>query len=292
MSRREIAQELECNFNMSGETVFASEDLEKYLNTTREPKYRTGFDRNLWIWENYQEGRNYFISADVARGDGKDFSTAVVFDTGTMEMVAEYRGKLTPDLFSKVLYDIGVEYGKCLLVVENNTVGFAVLDKLKEMQYPNLYYSIKSTHEYVEEHIAENMSNAVAGFSMTSKTRPLIVAKMEEFIRNDLIRIYSTRLLGEMKTFVWNNGRAEAMRSYNDDLIMATAVACWIRDTALATNQRDVEYSKAFVGAITKSSHQLDTRIKGMVGVRNMKLQDEARKHTKTFEEFPWLFKG
>jgi hypothetical protein len=136
------------------------------------------------------------------------------------------------------------------------------------------------------------MNNAVAGFSMTSKTRPLIVAKMEEFIRNDLIRIYSTRLLGEMKTFVWNNGRAEAMRSYNDDLIMATAVACWIRDTALATNQRDVEYSKAFVGAITKSSHQLDTRIKGMVGVRNMKLQDEARKHTKTFEEFPWLFKG
>ena len=292
MSRREIAQELECNFNMSGETVFASEDLEKYLNMTREPKYRTGFDRNLWIWENYQEGRNYFISADVARGDGKDFSTAVVFDTGTMELVAEYRGKITPDLFSKVLHDIGVEYGKCLLVVENNTVGFAVLDKLKEMQYPNLYYSIKSTHEYVEEHIAEGMSNAVAGFSMTSKTRPLIVAKMEEFIRNDLIKIYSTRLLGEMKTFVWNHGRAEAMRSYNDDLIMATAVACWIRDTALATNKRDIEYSKAFVGAITKSSHHMDTRIKGMIGVRNMKMQEEARKHSKTFEEFPWLFKG
>ena len=190
------------------------------------------------------------------------------------------------------MYDIGVEYGKCLLVVENNTVGFAVLDKLKEMQYPNLYYSIKSTHEYVEEHIAEGMNNAVAGFSMTSKTRPLIVAKMEEFIRNDLIKIYSTRLLTEMKTSVWNNGRAEAMRSYNDDLIMATAVACWVRDTALATNQRDVEYSKAFVGAITKSSNQLDTRIKGMVGVRKMKLHNEARKHSKTFDEFPWLFKG
>ena len=209
-----------------------------------------------------------------------------------MELVAEYKGKLTPDLFSKVLYDIGVEYGKCLLVVENNTVGFAVLDKLKEMQYPNLYYSIKSTHEYIEEHIAENMSNAVAGFSMTSKTRPLIVAKMEEFIRNNLIKIYSTRLLSEMKTFVWNNGRAEAMRSYNDDLIMATAVACWVRDTALATNQRDVEYSKAFVGAITKSSNQLDTRIKGMVGVRNIKLHEEAKTHSKTFDEFPWLFKG
>ena len=292
MSRREIAQELECNFNMSGETVFSSEDMEKYLNSCKEPKYRTGFDRNRWIWEGHQQGGEYFISADVARGDGKDFSTALVFKAATMEIVAEYKGKLTPDLFSKILYDIGVEYGNALLVVENNTVGFAVLDKLRESQYPNLYYSIKSTHEYVEEHVAENMNNAVAGFSMTSKTRPLIVAKMEEFVRNDLIKIYSSRLLDEMRTFVWNHGRAEAMRSYNDDLIMACAVGCWVRDTALASSQRDVEYNKAFLGAITKSSNNLDTRIKGMIGVRNMKLQEHARAHSNNMEEFPWLFKG
>jgi hypothetical protein len=292
MSRREIAQELECNFNMSGETVFSSEDLEKYLNLCEEPKYRTGFDRNLWIWENYQQGDDYFISADVARGDGKDYSTALVFKTKTMEIVAEYRGKVTPDIFSKILHDIGLEYGNALLVVENNTVGFAVLDKLRESQYPNLYYSVKSTHEYVEEYQAEAMSNAVAGFSMTSKTRPLIVAKMEEFIRNDLIKIYSTRLLAEMKTFVWNHGRPQAMRSYNDDLIMACAVGCWIRDTALASSQRDLEYNKAFIGAITKTSNELDTRINGMIGVKNMKLKDSAKKHSQALEQFPWLFKG
>ena len=56
MSKREIAQELECNFNMSGETVFSSEDLEKYSHHTKDPKYRTGFDRNLWIWEEYHQG--------------------------------------------------------------------------------------------------------------------------------------------------------------------------------------------------------------------------------------------
>ena len=136
------------------------------------------------------------------------------------------------------------------------------------------------------------MNNAVAGFSMTSKTRPLIVAKMEEFIRNNLIKLYSSRILSEMKTFIWNNGRAEAMRSYNDDLIMACAVGCWVRDTALTNNQRDLEYKKAFLGAITKSSNELDTRINGMIGVTNMKLQDAAKKHNKTMEQFPWLFKG
>tara|TARA_B100001094_G_scaffold244499_1_gene240849 strand:+ start:9232 stop:10818 length:1587 start_codon:yes stop_codon:yes gene_type:complete len=292
MSRREIAQELECNFNMSGETVFSAEDMETYLNMCKEPKYRTGLDRNLWIWQSPEEGESYFISADVARGDGKDFSTALVFKSTTMEIVAEYKGKITPDLFAKILYDIGIEYRKALLVVENNSVGFAVLDKLREASYPNLYYSVKSTHEFVEEYQAENMSNAVAGFSMTSKTRPLIVAKMEEFIRNNLIKIYSARLLTEMKTFVWNHGRAEAMRSYNDDLIMACAVGCWIRDTALSSNQRDLEYSKAFLGSITKTSNHMDTRINGMIGTRNMKLNDKIRKHSNTAEQFPWLFKG
>ncbi len=52
MSRREIAQELECNFNMSGETVFHPEDIEEeFMNQVCEPKYKTGFDRNYWIWE-------------------------------------------------------------------------------------------------------------------------------------------------------------------------------------------------------------------------------------------------
>jgi len=292
MSRREIAQELECNFNMSGETVFSSEDLERCINNTSEPKHRTGFDRNLWIWKERNQESTYFLAADVARGDGKDYSACHVFNLDTMEIVAEYQGKVTPDIFSRVLFDIGQEYGNGLLVVENNSVGFAVLDKLKEMRYPNLYHSVKSTHEFVEEYQADQMSNAVAGFSTTSKTRPLIVAKLEEFIRNNLIKINSARLLSEMKTFVWSNGRAEAMRSYNDDLIMACAMGCWVRDTALSANQKDREYAKAFIGSITKSSNELDTRINGMIGTKDLKMKEDFNKQQQAYSEFPWLFKG
>tara|TARA_R100001510_G_C7656278_1_gene216117 strand:+ start:2214 stop:3800 length:1587 start_codon:yes stop_codon:yes gene_type:complete len=292
MSRREIAQELECNFNMSGETVFSSEDIEQYMSFLKEPKYRTGFDRNLWIWEEKQPENTYMVTADVARGDGKDYSVCHVFKLESMEIVAEYQGKCTPDIFSRVLNDIGREYGNALLVVENNSVGFAVLDKLKEMAYPNLYHSVKSTHEFVEEYQADQMSNAVAGFSMTSKTRPLIVAKMEEFIRNGLIKVYSSRLISEMRTFVWNNGKPEAMRSYNDDLIMACAIGCWVRDTALASSHRDAEYSKAFIGSIMKTNSELDTRINGMIGTKNLKMQDQINKQNKAYSDFPWLFKG
>jgi hypothetical protein len=258
----------------------------------KDPKYRTGFDRNLWIWDEREQESTYLIAADVARGDGKDYSVCHVIKLETMEIVAEYQGKCTPDIFSRVLFDVGQEYGNGLMVVENNSVGYSVLEKLKSMRYPNLYHSIKSTHEFIEEYQADQMSNAVPGFTTTSKTRPLIVAKMEEFIRNNLIKIYSSRLLSEMKTFVWNNGRAEAMRSYNDDLIMACAVGCWVRDTALAVNQRDAEYAKAFIGSITRSDNMLDTRIKGMISTGKLKMNDELNKHVKTATDFPWLFKG
>ncbi len=171
MSRREIAQELECNFNMSGETVIHGDDMEGIKASLLDPKYKTGFDRNFWIWEERKQENTYLVSADVARGDGKDYSVAHVIKLETMEIIAEYQGKVTPDIFSRVLFDLGQEYGNALMVVENNSVGFAVLDKLKDMQYPNLYHSIKSTHEFVEEYQADQMSNAVAWFFYNFKNK-------------------------------------------------------------------------------------------------------------------------
>ena len=205
-----------------------------------------------------------------------------------MEIVAEYKSKITPDLFANMLNDVGCEYGNCLMVVENNSVGYAVLDKLRDMAYPNLYYSIKSTHEYVEQYRGENMTNAVAGFSMTSKTRPLVVAKMEEFIRNKLVTIYSARLFSELETFVWHNGRPQAMRMYNDDLVMALAIGCWVRDTALEVNKKELSYAKAFLSTMTKTSTEINTTIPGQTGYKPISNGDKIKQQ----KEFIWLLKG
>jgi hypothetical protein len=177
------------------------------------------------------------------------------------------------------------------VVVENNSVGYTVLDKLIEKRYPNVYFSIKSSHEYVDQLTAENSTNSVPGFSTTSKTRPLIVAKLEEFIRNELIIIHSSRLLNELRTFVWNNGRPQAMRSYNDDLVMSLAIACWVKDTALTINSRELEYKKAFLNSITSTRTNLDTRINGMNG---FKQPDKYNKSNieKATKPFLWLYKG
>jgi len=292
MSRRQIAQELECNFNMSGETVFHPEDMTGIKIQLRDPKYRTGFDRNFWIWEEHSPEFTYMLSADVARGDGNDYSAFHIFKIETMECIAEYQGKATPDIFANLVQNAGKEYGNCMVVVENNSVGFAVLEKLRDMGYPNIFYSYKSSHEYVDPVMAETTNSAVAGFTTSQKTRPLVIAKMEEFIRNKLITVYSQRLFSEMETFVWHNGKPQAMKKYNDDLIMSCAIGCWVKDIAYTVNQRDLKYKKAFLTSMQKTDKMLNTSIPGMTGYRNRKSQKDLEEGRKKYEEFTWLLKG
>jgi hypothetical protein len=194
-------------------------------------------------------------------------------------------------MYSQMLHSAATEYGKCLLVVENNGIGISVLEKLISMGYENLYYSIKSTHEFIEASIAETNERAVPGFTTSTKTRPLIVAKLEEFIRNKLIRIYSQRTFNEFKTFIWNNGKPQAMRSYHDDLIMALAIACWVRDTALQVNERETEYKKAILDSMYIKTNKLNTAIKGMDGY-DQDFQKKYEEEIKIVKDFAWIFKG
>ena len=289
MSRRQIAQEYECNFNTSGDTVIHGDDILRIKEGISEPKYKVGFDRNTWIWEEAQEGESYLLVADVARGDGADSSTFHVFKLQTMEIVAEYKGKPTSDLFAEILYTTGVEYKEAMLVVENNNVGFSVLEKILEKGYKNVYHSKKGSHQYVEQHAALGDSSVVPGFTTSLKTRPLIIAKFEEFIRNKVLTIYSKRLANELDTFIWKNGRPEAQRGYNDDLVMAAAIGCWVRDTAIIENQRDVEYKKAFLNSIATSRTNLDTRAPGQY---KASLRESFEEQQKIRKQFSWIFKG
>ena len=139
-----------------------------------------------------------------------------------------------------------------MLVVENNNIGFSVLTKLIEHEYPNLYHSIKSTHEYIEQYQAENLTSAVPGFTTSMKTRPLIVAKLEEFIRNKLITIYSSRTINEMKTFIWKGNKAQAMKgNYNDDLVMSLAIGVWLYDTAADSGRNSMAINQAMLDAMS-----------------------------------------
>jgi hypothetical protein len=288
MSKREIAQELLCNFNSSGETVIDQEDMERLRKGVLEPKNKSWVDRNYHIWKPYNYQSKYLLVADVARGDGEDYSVFHVLNVNSMEQVAEYQGKVEPEQFCKLLVDVGKEYGNALLVVENNNIGFTVAQRISEMGYKNLYYSNKTTHEYVDPNAAIGNSAVVPGFTTSVKTRPLIIAKLDEAIRNSVVNINSMRTVRELEKFIWVNGRPEAQKGYNDDLVMSLAIACWVRDTTLINNQKDVELNKAMLGCIIKSGTVLNSSINGMNNYRELEQASTKR----IYQEHLWLFKG
>ena len=65
--------------------------------------------------------------------------------------------------------------------------------------------------------------------------------------------VRSNRLIDELFVFIYHNNRAEAMRGYNDDLVMAYAMGLWIRETALRLRAEGIELQKKAMGGITSN---------------------------------------
>ena len=284
---RIAAQECDCDFSTSGDTVFHSEWIEFIKETTiQDPVERRGVDQNLWIWEPADYSREYMVIADVARGDGKDFSACHVMDIQTNTQVAEYRGQLPPKEFGYFLTGLATEYNNALLVVENANIGWATLDAIIERGYRNLYQSPKSDQLTADSYLRvfEGNSEMVPGFTMSMRTRPLCINKFREFVGDRSVTIRSKRLLEEMKVFIWRNGRPEAQSGYNDDLVMSFGIGMFLRDTSLKFQQQSLDSARAALGAV-KSNKSSYTGVYSSNGVNNPYSMDVNGKK----ENINWL---
>ena len=260
---KRFAQEHDCDFQHSGDNVINPEDLEWYQaeKLIKEPVEKTGFDRNFWIWEYPNYNKKYIVTADVARGDGNDYSAFHVIDAERYEQAAEYKGKMAPDQFGHFLVEVATKYNNAILVIENNSVGYACIQKVIDRQYLNLYWSEK-THSYVDPMTVESKYKRVSqvpGFSTTSRTRPLIISKLEEDVRQKEFVLHSSRFVSEAMTFIWKNGKAQAIDNCNDDLIMSLAIGLYVRATTLRLNDIDDAAHKNMLGNFSFSSNNFPT---------------------------------
>ena len=255
---RMAGQECDCDFLASGDTVFEPDDMSYYEQTyQKDPLERRGVDGNLWIWEGVDYRKSYMIVADVARGDATDYSAFHIFDIEECTQVGEYKGKLSPKDFGNMLVGIASEYNEALLVVENANIGWATIEQVMEREYRNLYYSATSQMETVESYMTKyERDKLVPGFTMSARTRPLVIAKMIEYIREHSVTIQSKRLMSEMRVFVWKNGKAQAQVRYNDDLLIACATALFVRDTALKLRQQGIDLARAQLSSFNNLNAQ------------------------------------
>lgn len=284
---RMAAQECDCDFLSSGDTVFEPGDL-VYMEATsqQDPSEKRGVSGDYWIWEYPDYTKSYMVVADVARGDGQDFSTFHVFDIEAASQVAEFKSKVPPKEFGNLLVGVASEYNNALLVVENANIGWSTIEQIIEREYANLYYSSKSDQDTVESYMTKmEKGNLTPGFTMSMRTRPLVIAKMMDYIRERSVTIKSQRLLKEMRVFVWKNGKAQAQTNYNDDLVMAFATGLYVRDTALRLRQQGMDLSRANLSAIGN----LNQRQGAAYSVGNMQNNPYIMKTPDGDQDISWL---
>ena len=249
---RMASQECDCDFTTSGNTVYEA-DLLKYYEQTfiTDPVEKRGIDGSLHIWEYPDYTRKYMIIADVARGDAKDYSAFHIIDIEESKQIGEFKAQIGTKEYGHMLVAIATEYNNALLVIENANIGWNTIQVVIDAQYPNLYYSPKGdAATNAEAFLAKgydivDTTKMTPGFTMSSKTRPLVIGKLDAYLRDKSIIIQGRRTLEEMRTFIWKNGRPEAQGGYNDDLVMSLATGCYIRDTALKFAQQGIDLTNA-----------------------------------------------
>ncbi len=219
-------------FLTSGRPKFNISALKKYQTLTK-PPIRRGYlaeqdgkvafldDPNgyLSIWQEPEADKFYCIGADVAEGLATgDYSTASVGDSESFDVVATWYGHIDPDLFGVELVKLAKYYNNAYLGVENNNHGLTTLTSIKKQEYWNLYFS--KSYDRLNDTMTQKL-----GWSTTIRTKPLMIDKLAEFVREMYIGIYSDLIISEMFTYVIDdNGKTNAQLGCFDDTVMATAI--------------------------------------------------------------------
>jgi hypothetical protein len=247
--RRKIAQELECDFLGSGDGVIPGDVQENIAkNMIRVPieKYMQG---TFWQWKEPIAGHRYIMGVDVSRGDSEDFSSINIVDFDDREQVAEYIGKIPPDDLASVAYKWGVLFNAFIVIDITGGMGVATSRKLQELQYKNLYIDGINTQNIWEYN--RKVMDKIPGLNFNNK-RTQIVAAFEEQLRKGFI-VRSNRLLNELSTFVYINGRPDHMKGSHDDAIMSLSMALYAGDICFNQLERNEAKNKAMLESWTVS---------------------------------------
>lgn len=247
----EYTYEVYClgKWGILGKTVFDARAIQSRLDVIPKP-IKTGYflydydglkisnirwmnDKNGYIkiyqLPNTPEVTKYCIGGDTA-GDGSDYFTAHVLDARTGIQVAHLKHQFDADQYTKQMYCLGVYYKNALIGIEANFDSFPIME-MQRIGYSNQYI-----REAVDTYTGKTEKRF--GFKTTSITRPLIISRLIEIVREHCDVINDKETLEELLTIIRNEkGRIEAPEGGHDDDMMGLAIAHHIREQVVFNDE-------------------------------------------------------
>ena len=256
--RRKIAQELECNFLGSGDSVIPPETVERLKENSIKNPINKFMGGAIWQWKEPVMGHKYIMGIDVSRGDSEDFTTFCIIDFDEREQVVEYLGKIPPDVAADIALKWATMYSAFVVIDITGGMGVSTSRKMQELGYKNLY--VDGVNVADKWRYNPKADEKIPGINFNSK-RVQIVAAFEESLRHGF-HIRSSRLLNELNTFVYVNGRPDHIKGQHDDLIMACAMAIYVGESSFSLLEKVTEQTKAMVDSWTVQESPINNPIR------------------------------
>jgi len=268
---QKIAQELDVSFLGSASNVVEPEyiDMQEKLNV-REPLPKSD-DGDMFhledtrVWKKPIPGHRYIMPIDPSRGDSDDRSALEIVDLDGVddnglpcaEQVLEYNGKITGDNLGELAYWYGMLYNEAFAVVECiGGYGDSTVLTLLNLGYTNLYYDDPNLKTYTIQRDASSLQltndGKLPGFH-SSSVRFQMLAHFANMIRTNEIKIRSTRVISELDTWIFKNGRQDHQDGCHDDTLTCLAMGMFVYkfhfNNLQQARERDAGFLQAWINA-------------------------------------------
>ena len=226
-SKRQFAQEFECDFLGSADTLISPSKLQT-IPFTDPISSNAGLD----VFTRAEKDHEYIITVDVARGIGGDYSAFIVFDITSMpyQIVAKYRNnEIKPVLFPSVIFQVAKEYNSPYILVEVNDIGDSIAATLNyDLEYPNILMCAMRGRAGQVVGQGFSGSKTQLGVKMSVTVKKIGCANLKAIIEEDKLLFNDFNIFQELTTFVQKKQAWEADEGYHDDLVMCMVLFAWL----------------------------------------------------------------
>lgn len=207
-------------------------------------------------------GKTYASGADIAGGNGQDYSVLEIFDVETGEQVLEFATNLMePDLFAVKCAAILEDYNFAFHDFERNNHGILYAAELiKHYPLDRIHRTMAARGKARTRESREELRKLSDFGTYTSDvSKNLMLGRMKKDLREGTVLIYSNNLNMECSSFIENeNGRLCAEEGCHDDLVMATGFAIKMFEKAASLAEDEWNYKERVRGKTTREMFSLE----------------------------------
>jgi len=212
-----FAQEYECKFLGSNNTLIDSDILEK---TDFEEPIDFKWTGLLSIYEKPLQNSMYVLGVDTSKGTGRDYSVVQVLKINhdqSLEQVAVYRNNIIrPRDFAQICISISSYYNNAMMMIENNDVGSIVCEVI--------------WYDYECDRIV-NLDPKGLGIRSTKTTKPLANLMLKEYVEEGYLKIVDKSTISELELYEEVSPDVFACDNGNDDCVTSLLWALYFVKT-------------------------------------------------------------